>query len=75
MCSLGGGLGGIPTLLSYSGVCRSVCGRGGKALQLLAWSGKAHSPAALLGFFHQDLSQLGPKCCDLIFAHKRPLQH
>lgn len=47
----------------------------GGALQLLACSGRAHSPAAPLGFFHQDLSQLGPKCCDLIFAHKPPLQH
>lgn len=35
-----------------------------RTLELLAWSGKAQSPGVLLGFFHQDLSQLGPECHD-----------
>lgn len=39
-----------------------------RTLELLTWSGKAQSPGVLLGFFHQDLSQLWPECCDLILC-------
>lgn len=57
------GHGGIPAALPYGAVCRSQVG--GRALELLAWSGKAPSPGALLGTLPPGSKPARARDCDL----------